>query len=500
MLEIIISTIFVISPQDSTSIPFDITILFDPPLAGESIIVYLDEKPLSGEINSGYFFSETNNLSKGKHNLKVITEKETEELSFSVIETEEEIPFIFTGNLSIGNQNTYFSDSSYAGQNEALMGLDFSVYKDKNSLRASLYHDPEYQTDWYPYLSYLREKTYLEAGYISPYLNELTIYSPGGFGLSGEISAGKFSFFPIILYSDNYDTLFAEYPRWLLGGKTTFKKDPFLVGFTAFYGVDDTSNITDFIIADPQRSLVLSGESELQINPVFSVGTKAAFSKGNPNLYEDSTLTGKAFEGKIIYESNLNNIEVGIRTVDEGYLTLGNSYLYTGKISAFANGAYEIESFSTYFDYLAYEENDTWGISLNQSFKWYIHDYFSPLGEYEWAKYPEFYDEKYRYLGLGFESILGPFHMENTAGHEKTTYIEETSSFRILSNFSLYLEKHILTFGVYIYTYNENASFDLTVDAIISFGSFGNININYYPCLSNGYREHLLRITYEYDF
>jgi hypothetical protein len=500
MLEIIISAIFIISPQDSTSIPFDITILFDPPLASESLLVVLDGEPLGGEIDLGYFFSEINNLSKGKHNIKVTTEKETEELSFTVTEEKEESPFIFTGNLSIGNQNSYFADSSYAEKNEALLGLDFSVYKDKNSLRASLYHDPGYQTNWYPYLSYLREVTYLEAGYISPYLNELTIYSPGGFGLFGEISAGKFSFIPIILYSDNYDTLFAEYPRWLLGGKTTFKKGPFLVGLTAFYGVDDTSNITDFIIADPQQSLVLSGESELQINQIFSVGAKAAFSSGNPNLYEDSTLTGKAFEGKIIYESNLNNIEVGFRTVDEGYLTLGNAYLYTGRISAFANGAYEIEPFSTYFDYLAYEENDIWGISLNQSFKWYIHDYFSPLGEYEWAKYPEFYDEKYRYIGLGFESILGPFHMESTAGQEKTSYIEETTSFRIVSNISWYLEKHVLSFGVYSYTYSESTSFDLTLDAIVSFGSFGNININYYPCLSNGYSEHMLRIIYEYDF
>jgi len=500
MLEIIVSTIFIISPQDSTSTPFDITILFDPPLAEESIVVLLDGAPLNGETNSGYFFSEINNLSKGKHNIKVKIEKETEELSFSVTEEKEEIPYILTGNLSIGNQNSYFSDSSYTGQNEALMGLDFSVYKDKNSLRVSLYHDPEYQKNWYPYLSYLREKTYLEAGYISPYLNELTIYSPGGFGFSGEINAGNLFFVPIILYSDNYDTLFAEYPRWLLGGKTTFKKGPSLFGLTAFYGVDDTSNIIAFTIADPQKSLVLSGESELEINRSFSVGAKAAFSSGNPNLYEDSTLTGKAFEGKIIYESNLNNIEAGIRKVEEGYLTLGNSYLYTGRISVFANGAYGDKPFSTYFDYLAYEENDTWAISLNQSLKWYIHDYFSPLAEYEWAKYPEFYDEKYRYIGLGVESILGPFHMESTAGQEKTTYIEKTTSFRILSNISWYLEKNILSFGVYTYTYGESTSFDLTLDAIFSFENFGNININYYPCLENGYREHLLRIIYEYDF
>jgi hypothetical protein len=500
MLEIIISTIFIIYPQDSASTPFDITILFDPPLTPESITVYLDEKPLNGETDPGYFFSEVKNLSKGKHNLKVITEKETEELSFFVIETEEETPFVFTGNLSIGNQNTYFSDSSYDGKNEALLGLDFSVYKDKNSLRASLYRDPEYQTNWYPYLSYLREKTYLEAGYISPYLNELTIYSPGGFGISGEICIGNFLFVPIILYSNNYDTLFTEYPRWLLGGKTTFEKGSFLVGLTAFYGKDDTSNITDFIIADPQKSFVLSGESELGINRSFSLGAKAAFSTGNPNLYEDSTLTGKAFEGKIIYESNLNNIEIGIRKVEEGYLTLGNSYLYTGRISAFANGTYEIGPFSTYFDYLAYEENDAWAISLNQSFKWYINDYFSPLAEYEWAKYPEFYDEKYRYIGLGLESILGSLHMESSAGQEKTTYFEETTSFRILSNISWYLEKHILSFGVYAYTYSESTNFDLTLDVILYFGSFGNININYYPSLENGYREHMLRIIYEYDF
>jgi hypothetical protein len=500
MLEMIISTIFIISPQDSTSVPFDITILLDPPLTEESIIVYLDGIILSGEISPGYFFSEINNLSKGKHNIKVITEKETEELSFIVTEEKEESPFILGGNLSVGDQSSYFSDSSYTGQNEVLLGLDFSVYKDKNSLRVSLYHDPEYETDWYPYISYLRGATYLEAGYISPYINELTIYSPGGFGFSGEISIGNFFLTPIILYSDNYDSLFAEYPRWLLGGKTAFKEGPFLVGLTAFYGEDDTSNIIAFTITDPQKSLVLSGESELEINRSFSLSAKVAFSSGNPNLYEDSTLTGKAFEGKIIYESNPNNIEAGIRKVDDGYLTLGNAYLYAGRISAFANGAYEIEPFSTYFNYLAYEENEIWGISLTQSFKWCIRDYFSPVLEYQWAKYSEFYDEKYRYIGLGFKSILGPFHIESIAGQEKTYYIEETTSFRTLSNISCYLEKHSLSFGVYTYTCSESTNYDLALDAIFSLGSFGNININYYPYLENGYREHLLKIIYEYGF
>jgi hypothetical protein len=500
MLEMIISTILIISPQDSTSTPFDITILFDPPLTSESIVVYLDGVILYGETNPGYFFSEIKDLSKGKHNIKIITEKETEELSFIVTEEKEESPSILTGNLSIGNQRSYFSDTSYTGQNDALLGLDFSFYKDKNSLRVSLYHDPEYETDWYPYISYLRNTTYLEAGYISPYFNELTIYSPGGLGFTGEISTGNFFLTPIILYSDNYDSLFAEYPRWLLGGKITFKEGPFLFGLTAFYGEDDTSNILAFTITDPQESFVLSGESELEINRSFSLNGKAAFSSGNPNLYEDSTLTGKAFEGKIIYESNLNKIEAGIRKVDDGYLTLGNAYLYAGRISAFVNGAYEIDPFSTYFDYLAYKEGDFWGTSLTQSFKWYIRDYFSPIMEYQWAKYFEFYDEKYFYIGIGFESILGPFHMESIAGPEKTSYIEETTSFRTSSNISCYLEKHSLSFSVYTYTCSESTSYELALDAIFSLGSFGNININYYPYLENGYREHMLRIIYEYDF
>ncbi len=500
MLELIISTIFLISPRDSIFSNFDITILFDPPVEEKSINVYLDGVRLPGEIKSGYFFSETNNLSEGGHKIKVETEDESEEWVFYVSEKREEIPYIFSANFSIGNQNTYFADSFHTGENEALMGLDFSVYKNEEYLRFSLYHDPEYQIYWYPYLSYLKGKSYLEAGYISPYLHELTIYSPGGFGLSGEIGAGNFSLTPVVLYSKDYDSLFAEYPRWLLGGKITFKKALLSMGFSAFYGRDDTSNIVDFTFEDPQESAVLSGETELLFNKVLSLKIKGAFSNGNANLYTDSIIKGSAFEGKLIFESNFNDIEVGIRTVSNGYLTLGNSYLYNGRTSGFANGVYEKGPLSTYFNYLAYKEEENLGLSLTQSFKWKIYDYFSPILEYQWAKYPEYFDEKYSYIGLGFESVFGLLQMENTLGVEKTTYIEETNTYRILSNVSWYHGNHILSFGLYTYINGTNKNYDLNIDGTLGLGSFGNININYYPYLENGYSEHLLRIIYEYDF
>ncbi|MBN1693907.1 hypothetical protein JW879_00720 [candidate division WOR-3 bacterium] len=500
MLEIIISTIFLISPGDSISTPFDITILFDPPVAEKSINVYLDGTNLPGEIKSGYFFSETSSLSGGKHKIKVETENETEEWSFMVTEKKEDTPYTFTGNLSVGNHNSYFADTSFPGENEVLLGLDFSVFKNENYLRFSLYHDPQYQIEWYPYFSYLKGKSYLEVGYISPYLHELTICSPGGLGLSGEIGAGNFFINPVILYSENYDTLFAEYPRWLLGGKTAFKKNQFYMGVTAFYGEDDTSNIIGFTFEDPAKSSILSGETEFGLNKLICLKIKGAFSTGNYNLYADSTIKGTAFEGKLIFESELNNIEAGIRTVSDGYLTLGNAYLYQGRTSGFINGVYEKGCFLTYVDYLAYQEYEMVGISLNQSFKLKISDNFSPILEYRWAKYPEYQEEKYSYIGLGFEAISGSLQMENTIGIEKTTYIEETRSFRILSNVSWYHEKHILSVGIYTYINGTNTSFDFNVDGTLSLGSFGNININYYPYLENGYDEHLLRIIYEYDF
>jgi hypothetical protein len=500
MLEIIISTIFLISPGDSASTSFDITILFDPPVAKQSINVYLDETNLSGEVQSDYFFSEVSNIIAGRHKIKVEAENEAEEWSFIVTKDKEENPYIFTGNLSIGNYNSYSTDTFYTTENEVLLGLDLSVCKKENYFRLFLYHDPEYPVYWYPYLSYLKGKYYLEAGYISPYLDELTICSPGGYGLSGEIGIGDFSLIPFILYSDDYDTLFTEYPRRLLGGKTTFKKDPLYIGLTVFYGEDDTSNIMGFTFDDPQKSTVLSGETQLWLNKALSLKIKGAYSKGNVNLYVDSTITGSAFEGKFIFESDLNSIETGIRTVSEGYLTAGNSYLYAGRISGFANGIYEKGPFSTYFEYLAYEEGENPGISLIQSLKWKIKSYFAPILEYQWAKYPEYFNEKYSYIGVGFELISGSLQIENTLGTEKTTYFEETNALRILSNLSWYHEKLILSLGFFSYINDSNKSFDFNVEGILSLGSFGNINLNYYPYLENGYKEHLLRIIYEYDF
>jgi len=500
MIEIIISAIFLISPGDSTSIPFDITILFDPPILTESLKVYLDGMSLSGEKKSGYFFSEINSLSGGKHKIKVESSTKKEEWSFFVTEDKREFPLSVSGNFSLGNQNTYFSDTFNTKKNETLLGTDFSIYKNDFSLRFSLYHDPEYQIDWYPYINYLKKTTYLEAGYVYPYLDELTICSPGGLGLTGKINLGDFSLTPVILYSENYDSLFADYPRILWGGKVNITKGFLDMGLTAFYGKDDTSNVILFIFDDPKESAVLSGEAELNLNTVLSIKIKSAFSKGNPNLYSDSTMEGNAAEGKLIFDSGLNSFEAGVRKVSEGYLTMGNSYLYDGRISGFANGLYEKGSFSTYFDFLVYKEDTNPGALLNQSFKLKISDPFAPIFEYQYATYPEYYNEKYWYVGAGFESFLNFLQLENTIGMEKTFYLEETHSFRVLSNISWYHDNHIIAVGAYTYITNENTSFDFNLDGTIGLGGFGNININYYPYLENGYKEHLLRIIYEYDF
>jgi hypothetical protein len=137
---------------------------------------------------------------------------------------------------------------------------------------------------------------------------------------------------------------------------------------------------------------------------------------------------------------------------------------------------------------------------LNQSFKLKFSDLLSPILEYQYAKYPEYYNEKFWYVGTGFESFLDFIQLENTIGVEKTYYIEETLSLRFLTNISWYHDNHIISAGVYTYKNNENTSFDFNLDGTIGLGIFGNININYYPYLEDGYKEHLFRIIYEYGF
>ena len=500
MIEFIISAIFIISPGDSTSIPFDITILFDPPILNESIEISLDGKTLPGEKTPGYFFSEINSLPSGKHTIKVEHGTKKEVRAFFVIEDKKKLPFSSSGNLSIGNQNTYYSDTLNTEKNEALLGMDFSVYKKDLSLRFSLYHDPEYQIDWHPYISYLKGTTYLEAGYVYPYLDELTICSPGGFGLTGKINLGVFSLTPIFLYSENYDSLFADYPRILFGGEINVRNRFLNMGLTAFHGKDDTSSVIFFAFDDPKESSVLSGELEFNLNTNLSIKIKSSFSRGKPNLYLDSTMEGNALESRLIFQSGLNSFEAGLRKVGEGYLTMGNSYLYDGRTSGFANGLYEMGLLSTYFDLLVYKEDTNPGTVLNQSFKMQLSDLFSPIVEYQYAKYPEYFNEKFWYIGTGFESFLAFIQLENTIGIEKTYYFEESLSFRFLTNISWYHDNYIVSAGVYTYKNNENTSFDFNLDGTIGLGIYGNINVNYYPYLEDGYKEHLLRIIYEYDF
>ncbi len=260
MLLLILSNIFLISPRDSTSIPFDITIVFDPPLEPKSVVVYLDGEELKGEKEPEYFYKIINNLVVGNHSIKVQINGRSKEWRFILTKEKERTPLGIWGNFSLGIQNSYYSDTLYSGEGGPVYGLDMTLTKGNYSLNFSLLHDPDYPSEWYPFFRYSGTSYYFEGGYLYPFFDEITIYSPGGFGITGEIDIGFLTITPIFLYSKNYDTLFFEYPRRYYGGKINLLKNNVYLGITLFKAEDDTSNVTGFPLIDPKQSLVVSPE------------------------------------------------------------------------------------------------------------------------------------------------------------------------------------------------------------------------------------------------
>ena len=196
----------------------------------------------------------------------------------------------------------------------------------------------------------MREGTYILVW------DEITIFSTGGFGITGEIDIGPLTLTPIFLYSKNYDSLFFEYPRLFYGGKIDFFKNNLHLGFTLFNAKDDTSNITGFPLSSPKKSLVVSPEIKWKVKDGIWLKLKGGYSNGNEDMYADISVNGNVFEGNIIYEGDFNNITIGLRKTSEKYLTLGNPYIHTGRTETFLTGVYELQFFYTDFDHLIYKK------------------------------------------------------------------------------------------------------------------------------------------------
>jgi hypothetical protein len=500
MLELIISAIFLISPSDSISVPFDITIVFDPPEDPKSVTVYLDGVEIEGEKDRDYFFKQINSLPQGEHSIKLSIKEEKREWGFIVIKGKEILPLDIWGNISLGMQNYYYSDTSYSVESGPIYGVDISLSKGNHLFNLSIFHDPDYSSEWYPFLSYSGNRRYLEMGYIYPFFDEITIYAPAGFGITGEIDIGFLTLTPIFLYSKSYDSLFIEYPRCYYGGKISLSSKSLYLGVTLYRAEDDTSDIKGFPFTSPQQSLVLAPEFKWQMTEKFSLKLKGGYSRGNDNLFIDTLISGNVIEGDIIYESSFNSITAGIRRVSKDYLTLGNQYLYTNRISTFLSGIYEVELFYTDFDHLAYKKDGNIGFSLMQTLKVYLAHCFSPIVEYQWAKYPEYKNEEYQYGAIGFESMFGDLQIYNTFGIYRYPYADTTSSLKLSSSLYWYPGDHSIGIGGAVSKQSDYVRFDLNMDLHLKLWELGYLEIYYYPSIEESYDKHSLRVVYECGF
>lgn len=502
MLELILSAIFLLSPEDTTNVPFDISIIFEPPVDPKSIIVYLDEEIIKGEKDGDYFYKQINNIYPGEHTIKLQVNENFKEWRFIVIKKKDVLPLDMGGNLSLGFQSTYYRDTTYPEESSPIYGLDISFSKGEHFFNLSITSDPDYPSGWYPYLSYYGTKGHLEAGYIYPFLDELTIYSPGGFGVMGDIDIEYLSLTPFFLYSTAYDSLFAEYPRYYYGGKIGLNTKKIIPDITIYWAKDDTSEITGFTIVDPKQSLVISPELKWKMIEELSLTLKGGYSMGNNNLFTDTLIKGTAIEGELTYEKNFNNIKIGTRKVSEGYLILGNPYLYTNRLSLFLSGIYEWNTLYTDFDWLIYEKEGKFGLSLNQGFQLTLLSYFSPLLEYQWVKYPEFEGEEYQYGAVGFELMFGDdIRINNLISFNRYLSLYSTTSLNLSSNLYWYPADHSISIGGSISKESEYICLEVDLNASIKLWRYGYLEISYYPSIKEkNYEQHSLRIIYEYAF
>jgi hypothetical protein len=500
MLEIIISAIILISPGDSTHLPFDITIVVDPPKDPNNTHVYIDNIEIEGEKEEYYFYKIIDNIDPGNHSIRITTEAEELVSSFKVMSKETKLPVKTWGNVSIGLQNYYYRDTLYSIESGPIYGLNMTFLKGDNSLNLSFFHDPDYPSEWYPFINLYGKSYSIEGGYIYPFWNEITIFSSDGFGITGKIDIGNFSISPIFVYSKNFDTLFYEYPRVFYGGKLDFIKNDLHLGFTLFNANDDTTNITGFPLTSPKKSYVFSPQISWEVKDGLELKFLYGYSNGNKDLFADVPVEGTVFEGNIIYNRDFNNVTFGIRKISQDYLTLGNPYLYTGRIETFLSGIYEYGFLYTDFDHNLYSENGNLGFSFVQSFKLKFVDYFSPIFEFNWFRYVEYSDNDYQYGEIGFESNCSDFYLYNIFGVYRNLYSGDEYSYRLSSSLYWYPSVHSIGIGGTVNFHQEEISFDLNLYAYIKLWNLGYLDALYYPSFKNVYDNHSLRIIYEYCF
>lgn len=502
MLEILLFSIYLLSPADTTSTPFEITIIFENQTNPESTFIFLDGKKIEGEMDVDYFYKKIYNIGDGIHEIKIKSGIISKRYEFTVFSGEENKWSILNGNLIMGWQNSYTGDTINNWKNEPLYGMNLSFSLKQHFFSIYLLNDPYYYQNWYASLNYESNFGYLEGGYIYPMLNEFTLYSASGYGINGELNFKGFTFTPILLYTLSDDSLLIQYPRIHYGGMIGYERGPLTLEMTVFKSSDDTTGVTGIPLIFPKKSLVISPGFEWEINDCLNLLINGGYTISSENTFNQGYIEGNALSGAIEYEKNFNSIQIGLKQISSDYQTLGNPYLCTDRYSSFLNIMYENDLFYTNLDWLfyRYRENSKNGLNLQQMLKYKMFNFLQPVLEYQWMVYPEYGEGTTRYLGAGLDLYLGDIEISSLVGINREIYADTTTSFSVSTYLYFYPYGHSIEIGGTMDINEEDLWIQPSLNLYLQILQNNYLEISYYPDIEDTYNEHSLRISFDYGF
>ena len=342
---LLLSSIELLTPEGVCAPNEEITIIFEPPIDTSGVKVYLDDNRIYGELTEDYFlYTPDTPYSSGMHKIVFVKSNIKKIWKFRV-EKKKGINVNLSGSFSNGIEiNTGEVDTMeyapvYPPGKYYIGNLFFTITSPLCELSINGTVDPEYYGGYYIFTNIKRKNFTIDGGLISPIFSEISLYGPTGLGMDAQYTSSHFTIYPFFFVSNLVDTIFMDYPRTFRGINISLFSKRLKGNVLMFDARDDTTSISDFPVEMPEKSILISPSFIFKHSTLDSMYINFVHTATDTNIFSsEGYIDGNAISaGYGMTRKNLSfNLE--IRGLQPHFLTLGNPYLYTGRIGCLASG------------------------------------------------------------------------------------------------------------------------------------------------------------------
>jgi len=472
----ILSTIELLTPEGICAPNEDIVIIFESPIDTTGVKVFLDGKRIYGELTNDYFLYTPNTPYSSKMHKIVFVKSDIRKVWRFKVEKKGGLNINFSGSFSNGieinteEQDTLGYTSVYPSGNFYISNLFCTLISPIGEMSISGTIDPEYYGNYYILTTLKKKNLTVEGGVISPIFSEISLYGPTGLGMDVQYSTSHFTIYPFFFISSLIDTIFMDYPRRYRGVNMSLLSNKVKMNVLLFDAQDDTGAVVDFPVEMPEKSILISPSLIYKTATSDSLYLNFVHTRTDTNIFlSDEYTSGNAIStGNAIsigYSANKKNLSFNleVRGLQSHFLTLGNPYLYTGRIGCLTSGEYTYHHYTLSWDFYYYKvgkEDNAYNEQLKISYS------ILPISVYiegNYQKEIDLYPFFTRYILIGDIFSHSLISLNTSFSYSKSISIDTTISYSMNSVLTLNFPFTSLEGGIAVTYTKPNYSLNPTI-------------------------------------